>query len=146
MGKAQYPSTFNWQVTSPEIGFLPAPGPKQDVAGNSPKSGVVAGVMTGTTVIYTNILGIRQTDNQGIEINWTGTPTGVIEIMVSNSGIQGNFHALTYNPVLAQPAGAAGGYVIANTAIPFQYMYIRYTNASGVGTITAYSQCKANNN
>ncbi len=103
-------------------------------------------MLQGTNIIYTNILGLRQSDNQGIEINWTGTPTGTLQVMVSNSGIQGNFHALTYSPALAQPVGSAGGYVIANIGIPFQYMYLKYTNISGSGTITAYSQCKANNN
>jgi hypothetical protein len=145
MGKAQFPSSFNWQSTSPETGFLPAPGPNQSVAGNSPMSGVIAGTMSSTNTIYTNILGIRQIDNQGLEINWTGTPTGTIQIMVSNSGIAGNFHALTFNPVLAQPAGSAGGMVIALNNIPFQYMYLQYANATGSGNITAYSQCKANN-
>lgn len=143
MGKSQFPSSFNWQSTSPVIGFLPAPGPKQDVAGNSPKSGVLAGVMTGTNVIYTNILGIRQSDNIGLELTWTGTPTGTIEVMVSNSGI--NFYSLTFDPVLAQPSGSGGGYVVALMEIPFQYMFVRYTNTSGVGTITIYAQSKANN-
>ncbi len=82
-------------------------------------------------------------DNQGIEITWTGTPTGTIQIMVSNSGI--NFYALTFNPALAQPTAVAGGYVISMTAVPFQYMFVEYTNISGSGTITAYSQCKSNN-
>ncbi len=143
MGKAQFPSTFNWQTTTPVTGFLPAPGPNQSVAGNSPLSGTLAGVMTSTNTIYTNILGLRQTDNQGIELTWTGTPTGTIQVMVSNSGI--NFYALTFNPLLAQPAGSASGYVIALTGIPFQYLFLQYTNASGTGTIVAYSQCKANN-
>lgn len=143
MGKAQFPSTFNWQTTSPVTGFLPGPGPNQDVSGNSKKSGTLAGVMTGTSTIYTNILGIRQTDNEGIELTWTGTPTGTIQVMVSNSGI--NFYALTFNPILAQPTGSSGGYVISLTGIPFQYMFIQYANASGTGTITAYAQCKANN-
>lgn len=143
MGKAQFPSAFNWQTTSPVTGFLPTPGPHSDVAGNSTKSGTLAGTMASTNVIYTNILGIRQMDNQGIELTWTGTPTGTIEVMVSNSGI--NFYALTFSPVLAQPVGSAGGYVIALHDVPFQYMFIRYTNISGAGTITAYSQCKANN-
>jgi Flp pilus assembly protein TadG len=144
MGKSQFPSIFNWQTTSPVIGFLPAPGPGQDIAGNSkPLSGVIAGAMTGTSTIYTNILGLRQTDNQGIELTWTGTPTGTISVMVSNSGI--NFYALTFSPPLSQPGGSAGGYVISLTAIPFQYMFLQYVNASGTGTITTYSQCKANN-
>lgn len=143
MGKAQFPSAFNWQTTTPVTGFLPAPGPNQSVAGNSPLSGILAGVMTGTTTIYTNILGLAQSDNQGIELTWTGTPTGTIQVMVSNSGA--NFYALTYTPALAQPAGSASGYVIANIGIPFRYCFLQYTNASGTGTITAYVQCKANN-
>jgi hypothetical protein len=143
VGKSQFPSTFNWQTTSPITGFLPGPGPNQDGAGNSPKSGVLAGVMSSTNTIYTNILGLRQTDNQGIELTWTGDPTGTLSVMVSNSGI--NFYSLTFDPSLSQPSGSAAGLVIALTAIPFQYMFLQYVNSSGSGTITAYSQCKANN-
>lgn len=143
MGKAQFPSQFNWQTTSPVTGFLPAPGPGQSVAGNSPPSGTTTGTMSSTNTIYTNILGLRQVDNQGIELTWTGTPTGTFSVMVSNSGI--NFYSLTFSPPLTQPAGSGGGYVIALQAVPFQYMFIQYVNASGSGTVTAYSQCKANN-
>lgn len=143
MGKAQFPSNFNWQVNSPVTGFLPGPGPNQDVAGNSPKSGVLKSAASGTNTIYTNIIGLRQMDNVGLEITWTGTLTGTFSIMVSNSGI--NFYALTFNPALAQPAGTAGGYVVSMTALPFQYMFVQYTNASGTGTVVIYNQCKANN-
>lgn len=143
MGKSQFPSVFNWQTTSPVTSFLPAPGPNQDGSGNSPKSGILAGAMSSVDVIYTNIIGLRQTDTQGIELTWTGTPTGTIQVMVSNSGI--NFYALTFTPSLGQPSGSADGYVIALTDIPFQYLFLQYTNVSGNGTITAYSQCKAKN-
>jgi hypothetical protein len=143
MGKAQFPSSFNWQTTSPTIGFLPAPGPNQDVAGNSPKSGVLAGAFTGVQTLYTNILGIQQMDNEGIEMTWTGTPTGTLSVMCSNSGV--NFYALTFNPVLTQPSGAALGYLIQMAPVSFRYVFLQYVNASGSGTITAYSQCKANN-
>lgn len=144
MGKAQFPSQFNFQSTSPVTGFLPAPGPGQDVAGNSkPLSGVKAGVMTGTSTIYSNIIGVRQMDNAGIEVAWTGTPTGTLQVMVSNSGI--NFNALTFNPALSQPAGSAGGLAIALRDLPFQYLMLQYTNASGSGTLTATGQFKANN-
>lgn len=143
MGKAQFPATQNWQATSPITNFLPCPGPNCSVAGNSPPSGTLSGTMSGTNTIYTNIIGIRQSDNIGIELTYTGTPTGTIQVMVSNSGL--NFYALTFDPALTQPAGSAGGYVISMTALPFQYFFIQYTNASGSGTITAYFQSKANN-
>lgn len=144
MGKAQFPSQFNWQTTSPVTTFVPNPGPGADVAGNSrPLSGVTSGTMSSTNTIYSNILGIRQMDTQGIEVTWSGTPTGTLQVMVSNSGI--NFYPLTFNPTLTQPAGSAGGYVIALQLIPFQYMFLEYTNSSGSGLLTAYSQCKALN-
>ena len=143
MGKAQFPAVLNWQSTSPVTSFLPCPGPNCSVAGNSPPSGTLSGTMASTNTIYTNIIGIRQSDNVGIEVTWTGTPTGTISVMVSNSGI--NFYALTFNPALAQPTGAAGGYVISMTALPFQYCFVQYINASGSGSIAAYFQAKANN-
>jgi hypothetical protein len=143
LGKVQFPSIFNWQTTSPITGFLPGPGPNQDVAGNSPKSGVLAGTMSGTNTIYTNILGMAQSDSQGLEVTWTGTPTGTIQVMVSCSGL--NFYALTFSPALGQPAGSAGGYYINLATLGARYLFVQYTNTSGSGSITIYSQCKAQN-
>src|SRR3954463_11474741 len=111
MGKSQFPATLNWSSTNPVTNFLPSPGPNCSVAGNSPLSGTLAGTMASTSTIYTNIIGLRQVDNVGIEVTWTGTPTGTISVMVSNSGAV--FYALTFDPVLAQPAGSGSGYVIA---------------------------------
>lgn len=139
MGKSQFPSTFNWQSTNPATGFLPNP----NTAGNSTPSGVVAGTMSSTNTIYTNILGIRQTDVQSIEVAWTGTPTGTLQVLVSNSGI--NWAPLVFNPALTQPSGSANNIFINIAEIGAQYMCLQYTNASGSGTIKAYSQCKAFN-
>jgi hypothetical protein len=146
MGKSQFPSQFSWQSTSPTIGFLPAPGPNQSVAGNSPSSGVYAGVMTGTSTIYSSILGIRQVDNIGLEIAWTAGetgPTGVLSVWMSVSGL--NWIDVTSLISPNQPAasaGVSGGWL---NNVPFTYMYIQYVNATGTGTLTAYAQCKANN-
>lgn len=134
-GKNQYPTTFNFQASSPVTGFLPNPHP-----GGSLPSGVIAGVMASTNVIYSNIVDVSKMDNLGLEITWTGTPTGTIEIMFSNSGI--NFYPLTFNPVLGQPAGSASGYGIDLSEYPFKYLMIKYTNASGSGTLTVYGQFK----
>jgi len=79
-------------------------------------------------------------DNSGLEVTWTGTPTGTFQVMVSNSAI--NFYSLTFIPALGQPVGSAGGYVIDLNQIPFKYMMLQYTNISGTGTITVYGQNK----
>lgn len=143
MSKSQSPIEFLWQSTSPVTGFLPAPGPGQTANGNSPLTGSATGTMSGTNVVYSNIVGMQQWDNVGLEIAWTGSPTGTILILGSNSGV--NFPSLTFNPTLSQPAGSAGSFLIDLTGYPFRYLMIQYTNATGTGAISAYGQAKANN-
>jgi hypothetical protein len=128
--KNQFPNQFNWQTTTP-VPFKP----------NVALSGVTAGVMSSTNTIYTNIVNVQNYDNSGLQLDWTGTPTGTISIMVSNSGAI--FHALTFVPALSQPAGSAGGMVIDLNQIPFTYLMIQYVNSSGTGSLTAYGQTKA---
>lgn len=134
-GKNQFPSTLGWQSTNPQTGFLPNPYP-----GGSPNSGIVAGAMASTNTIYSNILDVSRMDNIGAEVAWTGTPTGTLSVLVSNSGI--NWPALTFNPSLQQPAGSAGSYAIDFTMLPFKYIMFQYVNASGTGTLSIYLQLK----
>lgn len=103
-------------------------------------SGNPSGAMASTNTIYSQIIDISRIDNMGLEITWSGTPNGTLSVMVSNSGI--NFYALTFNPVLAQPAGSAGGYAINLNQLPFKYVMLQYTNSSSTGTLTAYAQIK----
>lgn len=99
-------------------------------------SGVVTGAMASTNTIYSNVQAIPQQHNVGLEVTWTGTPTGVISIFASESG--NNFYPLTFNPVLAQPAGSAGGYLIDLNQVPFRYIAVQYVNASGTGVLTVW--------
>lgn len=133
-GKNQYPITFQWQATNPATGFLPIPA---NASGSIP-SGVKNGAMASTNVIYSQIVEKSRMDNIGLEVTYTGTPTGTFEVMVSNSGI--NFYALTFNPALTQPSGGAGGYAIDLNQVPFKYILLRYTNSSGTGVLTVYGQ------
>ena len=134
--KNQFPNTYNWQSTNPATGFLPLPA---NQTGSKP-SGVVNGVMSGTSTIYSNIIDISRHDNIGLEVNWSGTPTGVFSVLVSNSGI--NFNTLVFNPVLAQPAGSAAGMGVNITQLGFKYILLQYVNTSGSGILTVYGQSK----
>jgi hypothetical protein len=136
--KNNFATILNWQATSPITGFLPL---NNNTAGKgSVPSGTSAGVMTGTNTIYSNILDCSRMDNIGFEINWTGTPTGTISILASNSGI--NFYALTFSPGLIQPAGSASGYLVNINQFSYRYIMAKYINASGVGALTIYPQFK----
>ena len=79
-------------------------------------------------------------DGIGLEVTWTGTPTGVFEVDVSCSGI--NFYALTFDPMLTQPAGSGGGYYVNLKTASFRFLLLKYTNASGSGLINVYGQVK----
>lgn len=134
--KRQYPNQFLWQTTSPVAGLLPLRA-NQSIY---PLTGTTTGAMTSTNVIYSQIIDMSLIDNIGLEVTWTGTPTGTFQVMVSNSGI--NFYALTFNPALTQPSGTAGGYAIDLNQLPFKYLMLQYTNASGSGALTIYGQQK----
>ena len=134
-GKNQFLHTFNWQSSTPVTGFLPTHPP-----GGSTPSGVATGTMSATNTIYSNILDVAKMDNIGLEVTWTGNPTGTFSVMGSNSGV--SFYALTFNPVLGQPAGSGSGYLVDLSGFPFKYLMLQYLNASGTGVLTSYGQLK----
>lgn len=97
---------------------------------------ITNGVMTGTTTITSATTNVQNLDNVGLEISWTGTPTGTISVLGSNSNV--NFYPLTFSPALTQPAGSAGGYLIDLNQFPFFYIQIQYVNVSGTGVLNTY--------
>ena len=111
---------------------------------------VTSQTMSGTSTIYSDVINATNLDNLGLEISWTGTPTGTITILAAiyNKGepngysptnpISGN-NSLTFNPVLAQPAGSASGYLISLNQFPYYFYQVKYVNASGSGLLTVYA-------
>lgn len=135
-GKNQFPSPLYWQSTNPSASLLPLNNNTQ--AQGSVPSTVTAGVMSGTNTIYTNILDVSRMDNDGLEISWTGTPTGTITYWAGVSGIAANFFQITL--ATNQPAGSAGAFGVNLNQYPYKYLQLQYTNSSGSGTISVYGQ------
>lgn len=109
------------------------------------------GAMTGTTTLLSSGLYVGNLDSIGIEVTWTGTPTGTLSIAGSVSAIDQflvnnvpkivpavNYYALTFVPALTQPSGSAGGYLIDLQQYPFPYLQIQYANSTGTGVLNAY--------
>jgi hypothetical protein len=136
--KNQYPVTFNWQATNPATGFVPN-NPNQNSGGSAP-SGNASGAMTSTNTIYSQIVEISRMDNVGLSVTYAGTATGTFQVMVANSDIV--FYALTFDPVLAQPAGSSGGYFVNLSELGAKYLMLQYGNTSGAGTLTVTGQMK----
>lgn len=126
--KNQNTLQFNWQASNPAP-FVP----------NTPLTGITSGVMTGTSTIYSNIIDVTIKDNLGLELAWTGTPTGTITVWASSSGI--NFFSVDFAGFI-QPSGSAKVVGVDLSQFPWKYIYLSYTNASGSGVLTAYMTTK----
>lgn len=120
---------LNWTASIPAP-FVP----------NTPVSGVTVGAMASTNTIYSNIQDITFLDNVGLEVTYTGTPTGTIQILGSISGV--NFYPITFSPALTQPGGSAGGYLINLNQWPWKYIFVQYTNSSGTGSLGVWINSK----
>lgn len=73
-------------------------------------------------------------DNLGLQVSFVGTMTGTLSVEGSVDKV--NFDALTFNPVLGQPAGSATRYLIDINQFPWPWLRVSYTNSSGSGTLT----------
>lgn len=95
---------------------------------------IVGGAMTGTSTLTSPVTNIQQLDNMGLQVSWTGTPTGIFTVQCSNDGV--NFIALTFNPAIVQPAGAPGSFLVDLNQVPFLWMIVEYVNSSGMGALS----------
>ena len=80
----------------------------------------------------------------GIQFIWTGTPTGVLGVSVSSSGVAGTYTPLTLTglqPPANQPAGSAGSWFLDLSTNP-NYLEVTYTAGSGSGTLQAFVGAK----
>lgn len=136
-GKNQVPITLNWQSADPRTGFLPTHNP-----GGSTPSGNASGSMTGTAVLYSQILDVAKMDSLGLELDWTSTPIGVFQILGSVSGASFYSVASLFSPTLAQPSGSNSGYLGEAQQYGYRYFMVIYTNTSSSGTLTGYVQVK----
>lgn len=94
-----------------------------------------AQAVSGTTVYTSAVSNILSQHNIGLDIRFTGTMTGTLAVQCSNDGIV--FTSLTFSPALSQPAGSSLNYLIDLNQVPFYYLQVVYTNASGSGTLTS---------
>lgn len=110
---------------------------------------ITNGVMTGTNVILSSNappvgvgkeFNLQNLDNIGLQVEWTGTPTGILEVQCSiNNAL---FRSLTFNPALTQPTGSAGGFLINLNQLPWPYLLFKYTNSSGSGVLNVWLSAK----
>jgi|ERR1035437_9521373 hypothetical protein len=93
---------------------------------------VPTGAMSGTSTIYSQSFDVRHLQSCSFQPEWTGTPTGVLSVWVSNDGIV--FDDLVAS-VTTQPAGSADHTYIPIYAFCAAFIRLQYVNASGTGVL-----------
>ena len=102
------------------------------------------GAMASTNAIVSEPLNMERVDNVGLEVEWTGNPTGAFVLEASNKydpirNASATFKAITLADPPDDPAGSASGWLLDLNQIPFRWVRLRYTNASGTGVLNAYA-------
>ena len=90
--------------------------------------------VTGTNTYTSASTDINQLHNVGLDVRYTGTMTGNLQVLCSNDNVV--FTALTFTPALTQPTGSNLNILIDMNQVPFRYIQTQYTNSSGSGTLT----------
>lgn len=107
-----------------------------------------------SVTIVTKATGIQYLDNVIFQANFTGTPVGTLTVEVSldyNQDAEGNVLAtghwvtvqLTPGTDASLAVSGANSYVFNITQLGAPWVRLRYTAASGTGTMTAYISAKA---
>ena len=99
-----------------------------------------AKAVSGTTVYTSNYTDINQMHNLGLDVTFVGSMVGTFTVNCCNDAV--NFKPLTFNPGLTQPSGSNLSYLIDLNQIPWRYINVSYTNASGSGTLNCIMTSK----
>ncbi len=97
------------------------------------------------------VVEVRNQDNIGIQLHWTGTaPVGTFSFEISSDYLvdiegnvqnAGNWIALTVSPAIAAAGAGDDAYVDFNQ-LSAQYIRVKYTRTSGTGTLTGIAVAK----
>lgn len=100
---------------------------------------ISAGDMSGS--LASSAIDIRFLDNIGIQLVWTGTPTGTFGVTGSVDG--STFTAISLSPSVTA-AGSASNALIDLNQLSCAYIKVIYTASSGSGTLNAWVMGRAN--
>ena len=105
-----------------------------------PKHLMVDGDMSGSLV--TDVVSALYQDNIGFQVEWTGSPSGsfAIEASIDYNDVSGSgtFYELTFNPILGEAGGSAGGFLINLNQFPYPYYRLTYEPVGSSGSLNVY--------
>jgi len=109
---------------------------------------ITAGDMSGS--LTSQVVEVKNQDNVGFQLHWTGTPTGTFSFQVSSDYFQdingnvvnaGHWITLPVTPAITASGSGDDAYVDL-VQISAMYARVVYTSSSGAGTLDAIAVAK----
>lgn len=113
-------------------------------------------MMIGTSTVSSLISSIQFLDEIGLQWNWTGSPVGNFQVLVSadfdpNENIAGNWIPILFTYYTGSalvtstqiPTTMGSPYYIDLPLLSAPYIQVTYTNTSGSGTLNGFLTAKA---
>lgn len=109
---------------------------------------IVAGDMSAS--ITGPAMEVRNQDNIGFQLNWTGAPVGTFQVQISsdhkqdangNITVAGNWVTLPLSPAITASGTPDTAYIDINQTSA-SYIRVNYTRVSGTGTLDAFITAK----
>jgi hypothetical protein len=100
--------------------------------------------------ITSNPVNIKNQDNVGVQLHWTGTPVGTFGVQISSNHIQdpvgnvlfeGNWVTLPLSPAITAVGSGDDAYIDLNQ-MSAQWVKVIYTRTSGTGSVDAVTVAK----
>lgn len=109
----------------------------------SGQGGTDGTAVTAVQTAYSAPTDVSRCGDSGYQLAWTGTPTGVFTVQVSNRDrpvltSDAEWSTLALAIPIVQPAGSAGADYVDLALMPFHWVRLKYVNASGTGVVFAY--------
>lgn len=116
------------------IGDTTSPNPVDGQPGAAVSGSMAASIVGPSTIL-------DKVDQVCFQVSWTSSnAVGTVSVQGSVNGI--DFDDLTFATPLAQPSSNNGRYLINLALIPFTYIRVKYTRASGTGAMEVYMSVK----
>lgn len=96
--------------------------------------------VSGTNTYYSQNIGVKNLDSIGLQMRWTGTPTGTFTVEHSPDAVY--WDTVPVSPSITQPAGSSGNWTVVISGEPYPYLRVKYVNASGSGTVDVVVHAK----
>jgi hypothetical protein len=96
---------------------------------------------------YSEPISLNRDSTFSLQVEWTGTPTGVLKLEFSNkqnpaSGVSSDWVTDTAYTFPANPAGGASNTFEQWSGAGSAWVRLWYDRTSGTGTMTAYAKIK----